>query len=198
MIEIKIEGLDKLLSKLDGDMKVIGRASRNAENTTATALRKAALQEATRVFNIKESRLKKDSRGRDTIYIRRSSPTKPGAVITFKGGDNPKAGDRPGLQHFKVDKQERNKKEKGWSPTVQIRHKGAKEAVPDAFYGVGKLKGQGIFQRQPNSRKIVRRTGPSIKQMIEHADVFNHVKDKAESILRQKLIEAIGKQLAKK
>lgn len=198
MVKIEIKGIDQLIAKLNGDVKAIGRAIRNAENTTATALRKVALKETTRVFNIKESRLKKDSRGRDTIFIRRSSPTNPGATITFRGGDSPKSGDRPGLQHFKTDKQERNKKEKGWTPTVQIRRGGSVESVSDAFYGVGKLKGQGIFQRQPNIRKIVRRTGPSIKQMVEHAEVLPSVKAQGVSIFRQKLIEAIGKQLAKK
>ena len=198
MIEIRIEGVDKLLAKLNDDVKAIARAMRNAENTTATALRKAALQSVVRIFNIKEARLKKDSRGRDTIFIRRSSPTNPGATITFRGGDSPKSGDRPGLQHFKTDKQERNKKQKGWTPTVQIRRGGSPESIANAFYGVGKLKGQGIFQRQEGLRKIVRRTGPSIKQMVEHSEVLPSVKAQGESIFRQKLIEAIGKQLAKK
>lgn len=196
-MEIKITGLDALMTDLKDFPKAMERAARNAENTAATAIRKDGVKTSSEVFNIKQARIKTDSRGRPTSWIKRSSPSQPYAVVSFRGGDSPKDGDRPGLQHFKVDKQERNKKQKGWSPSYKIKHSGQTEQVERGFYGVGKLKGQGIFQRREEGRKIVRRTGPSAKQMVSTPEVYQQVEARATATLMQKLIEAVDKQLAK-
>lgn len=196
-MDIKVEGIDDLLRELREFPKELGRACRNAENTTATAVNKEGFKIASEEYNINQARLKKDSRGRATSYVKRSSPGSPGAVVTFKGGDGPKAGDRPGLQHFKADKQERNKAQKGWKPSYQVKRDGAVKQVERGFYGEGKLKGQGIFQRRDDNRKIVRQTGPSIKQMVESSEVYDQLRGKAETLLMQKMQEAVDKQLAK-
>lgn len=196
-MDIKIEGIDKLLQELHEFPRAMDRAARNAENTTATAIKKAGVELSSEVYNIQPSRLKKDSRGRPTIYVKRSSPSSPGAVVTFRGGDHPKAGDRPGLQHFKMDAQERNKKEKGWKPSIKIKRGGQVEKIDRGFYGQGKLKGQGIFQRSESNKKITRRTGPSIKQMVENSEVYSQLKERGETLLAQKMREAVDKQLKK-
>lgn len=196
-MHIKIIGLDDLLKDLREFPKSISRASRNAENTTATAVRKEGFMVAAEEYNILQSRLKKDSRGRATSYVKRSSPGSPGAVVTFKGGSSPKDGDRPGLQHYKTDKRETNTKQKGWAPSYKIKRSGQTEQVERGFYGIGKLKGQGIFQRRETGRKIVRQTGPSIKQLIESSEVYDKLKGRAETVLMQKMVEAVDKQLAK-
>src|SRR3989304_9940173 len=196
-MEIKIIGLDALIKDLKDFPKAIERAARNAENTTATAVNKEGIKIAPEVYNLTQPRLKKDARGRATSYIKRSSPSSPGAVVTFKGGDNPKAGDRPGLQHFKTDAQERNKKQKGWKPSYKIKRGGQVKQVERGFYGIGRLKGQGLFQRRETGRKIVRRTGPSLKQMVENVDVYGQVESGAHTLLHQKMLEAVEKQLNK-
>ncbi|CAG0980965.1 hypothetical protein ANRL2_02435 [Anaerolineae bacterium] len=197
-MDIKIEGMDDLLKELREFPKELARASRNAENTTATAVNGEGFRIASEEYNITQARLKKDSRGRATSYVKRSSPGSPGAVVTFKGGDGPKAGDRPGLQHFKTDRQERNKTQRGWKPSYQVKRDGSVKQVERGFYGEGKLKGQGIFQRRDDSsRKIVRQTGPSIKQMVESSEVYDQLRGRAETLLMQKMVEAVNKQLAK-
>ena len=198
-MKIEIKGMEALKAKLHAFPKELARAERNAVNTTATAVKNLGIDEAFKSYHVdKKSRLKKDSRGRDVSFIKRAREGEITARVIFRGGDNPKAGDRIGIQHFKVDKQARNKKEKGWRPSIKVLHSGAAEKIEHGFYGVGKLKGQGIFQRQGGGRKLVRRTGPSLKQMVERAGVYSAVEQKGHDILKQALTVAINKQIAKR
>ena len=164
------------------DVKKVARASRNAINTTATATRKLSLVEGEKEYNIKQARLKKDSQGKPTTFIIRASRTRDHATITYKAVK--RDSDRPGLQHYRVDRGQTNKKKPGSNPRVRIRRSGGTEIVPRAFYGVGKLKGQGIFQRKLTGKKIVRRSGPSIRNIIEDTKVSAVVSRKSIILLR--------------
>lgn len=174
--------------------KKYDRAIKNAVNATATKVRKICYVEATKEYNIKATRLKKDPRGKPTSYIQRANRNKPTAKITFRGGSRPKSGDRPGLSHFAIG-QKRNKK-KG-SPKIKMRRTGSVEVVERGFYGIGKLKGQGIFQRNKTGRKLTRRTGPSTKQMVEDPKVFSRVQIKSVDILHDAINDKVIDQLRK-
>ena len=191
MMEIKITGVESILDALAKFPKELASAARNAENATATFARAEGFELAAQEFNIEKRRLKKDSRGRDTSWIKRSSITDPGAVVTFKGGDNPKSGDRPGLQHYSIDPSQTNKKIKGWAPTVKIRRGGQSEKVERGFYGVGKLKGRGIFQRLEVGRKIKRRNVLGLKQMLIQEKQLSELVKGGENILNKELEKAL-------
>ena len=195
-IEIKINGLDKLVAKLKDFPVALKRAIRNATDTTATAVKNIAVKEAERTFNVAKARLTKTSKGSPTIYVKRTTQTEQHATVTFKGGAGAKAGDRPGLQHYATNKPPR-KRTKGWKPSYRTRRAGMSEVVERGFYGEGKLKGQGIFERQVGSKKIVRRTGPGIKQIVERREVMSVVKREGEEVFKAKVVEAVGKQLKK-
>lgn len=184
-LNINIKGLKNVRALLDP--KKIARASRSAVNTTATATRKESFSEAEKVFNVKQSRLKKDSRGRRTTFIVRASRTRKDARIEYK------AVGRPGLQHYRKDRSQTNKKKVGWKPTIRIKQSGSTTNLPRSFYGIGKLKGQGIFQRNTRNRKIVRRTGPSIRTIMADKGVITKILRKSKEFLsdnfRQKLRE---------
>lgn len=212
-IQFDLIGFDELAKELRDFPKELARANRNAANTTATAVGKLGVDLAYKAFHVdKQARLKEDSRGRKTVYVDKARQGEASAVVTFKGGSSPKDGTRIGLQHFKTDKKEKNIRERGWKPTVQIRRGGKTEAEVNSFYGVGKLEGQGIFQRQIGKKKqykdrrtgrtrigeqLVRQTGPSLKQMIEQKDVYADLVEQGAVILEKKMLEAIEKQLRK-
>lgn len=197
-MEINISGLSEILLELKYMPVKLQRAARNAVNTAATRVRNLGINTAAEVFNIdKKSRMRVDSRGRETSYIQRARQGESVAVVMFKGGDNPKAGDRIGLQHFATDKQERNIKQKGWTPGYKIHSSGPVSHVERGFYGVGKLKGQGIFQRVEGMRKIIRQTGPSTKQMVEDKQVMVVVLSQGASILHDEMIQKVEDQLKK-
>ena len=197
-ITIEVKGLKELMNKLQAFPKAMKKAERSAVDTTATAVKNLAINEATRLYNIKETkRLTKDSRGHDTIYVKRSTQTASIAVVTFKGGSNAKSGDRPGLQHFATNKPPAKRK-KGWEPTYKIKRSGGSKSIPRGFYGEGKLKGQGIFQRKADgSNKIVRRTGIGMKQIAESKEVLLRIQNEGQALLKKKMGEAIKKQIEK-
>ena len=196
MLIFKIEGLEELTKELQEFPKAIQRATRSAIDTTATAVKNLGIDESYRVYNVEMARLLKDSRGRVTSVVKRTTQTNPTAIVTFKGGDNPKAGDRPGLQHFATNKPP-SKRTSGWKPIYAITRGGTPKTVKRGFFGEGKLKGQGIFQRQEGTKKIVRQTGSSLKQMVMSSAVYPRIEKEGMSILAQKLIEAVDKQLKK-
>lgn len=194
---VATKGGTALLATLKRLPKKTLRAKINAENTTATALRKESYTIVSSTYNIKEARLKKDSRGRKTTFVKRSKGTDRGSTITYKGGLTAKYGDRIGAHHFKSDKSTKNKKAKGWMPSIRIKRGGASEQIERGFYGVGSLKGSGIFQRNEHNRKITRRTGPSIKQMMVDKTVQKKVTIIAQPLFMRHLIRAIHKQFIK-
>ena len=224
-MQITIKGMDELRAKLHAFPKELARAERNAVNVTATAVKNLGIDEAFNVYHVdKKSRLKKDSRDKNTTRIIRAKEGETSATVVFHGGTRPKDVDRIGLQHFKTDKQERNKKEKGWKPSSQIKRGGKIEKIERGFYAYGagfaakgrqrkaRERGSGLWQRDPTrimnftdykTRKrrqgdfIVRRTGPSLKMMVESSEVFKKVREKGHTILAQTMIKAVDAQLAK-
>ena len=206
MLEIKIDKaqLERIAQALNP--KELQRATRNATDTATTAIRKMAIDTAFDKFNINlKARLRKDPKGRDTSWVERTTQVKPMAKIIFRGGTNPKSGDRPGLHHFAVGSQ-------SGTPTYKIKRSSGVKTVPNAFYGKGKLKGLGIFERSKTEKisfttrggkagmrpKLVRRTGFSTKQMIEDRETLAKVKTEGQIILLAKLKEQVEKQLRKR
>ena len=197
MLEIKIdkaqvERITQLLSPSE-----LGRAIRNAINTTATTVKNTAVDRAEGIYNIARARLIKTPAGSPAIYVKRATQSEQQATITFKGGAGAKAGDRPGLQNYATNKPPR-KRTKGWKPSYKIRRAGTSIVVERGFYGEGKLKGQGIFERREGSKEIVRRTGPGIKQIVERREVMDVVKREGKEIFKSKIVEAVRKQLEKR
>ena len=84
--------------------------------------------------------------------------------------------------------------------------------MPNAFYGAGKLKGKGIFERSKTDKisfttrggksgmrpKLIRRTGLSTKQMLEDKGAFAKLKTEGQTILYAKLQEQVKKQIVKR
>src|SRR3972149_26880 len=190
MLEIKIDKaqLERITQALNP--KELQRAVRNATDTSTTAIRKMVIDTAFDKYNINtKARLRKDPKGRDTSWVERTTPQKPFAKIIFRGGTTPKSGDRPGLHHFAVGSP------KG-IPTYKIKRSGGVKTVPNAFYGAGKLKGLGIFERSKTDKisfttrggksgmrpKLIRRTGLSTKQMLEDKGAFAKLKTEGQTI----------------
>ena len=194
VVKIDIKGLKKVRSLIDP--RKIKRATKNAVNVTATATRKLSFAEGEKAFNIKQPRLKKDSRGRPTTVILRATQTRDNATIVYKAIK--RDSDRPGLQHYRVDRGMRNKKKPGSNPRTRIRRSGGVEKVPRGFYGVGTLKGQGIFQRKLGTKDIVRRSGPSIRNIIEDRTVKGIVSRKSLIFLRENTRDKLRDQWKKR
>ena len=195
-LTLNITGVDALRERLKEFPKALARAERNAANTTATAVKAAGIEEAFKMFHVdKKARLKKDSRGRDTVFIRRAREGEAAAVVTFKRGASAKSGDLLGLQHFKTDTTDANVKEKGWRPHIQLKRNGQIKKVAGGFYGMGRLKGLGIFERR--GRKLTRRTGLSLHMMVKQPEVLKNVLQIGRSLFAKLLETAIEKQIAK-
>ena len=196
MIAIKIKGLDELAASMQLTAREIVRAARSTVDTTATAIKALALSEAEKHYTIKKSRLTKTSRGQETIYVKRSNQTELNAVVTFKGGASTKSGDRPGLQHYASKAS--LKRKKGSYPKYRIKKDSAQQEVIGGFYTVMPNGGEGIFERIPGTKKIARRTGPGIKQIVENEPVNSIILAKAQEILHIKMVQAVNKIVVKR
>ncbi len=193
-LSIEIKGMKEFKKTLDP--KKLARAERNAVNATATAVAKLGADEAAKEYNLKKARIKKDSKGRALIRKKKARAGEDQASVFF-GTD--KKGDRPSLHHFGPNKAMVNKKK---SPKAKIRKGGSLETVKRGFFlkNAGpQRKATGLFQREGEKRNpIVRRTGPSTKQMIEDKRVSKKVETGAGKILEKKMAEAVDKQLRKR
>jgi hypothetical protein len=198
-MEITVKGLEELTREFRLLPQEIARATRNAVNTTATEIRKVSIDEAFKTYHIKNrSRLNKDSTGRNISYILRARMGESSASIRYIGGTSKRDSDRLGLQNFKTDKQERNIRRTGWQPSFKIRRNESTKKLERGFYGVGKLKGQGLFQRKLNGRKLTRRTGPGLKLMVESQHILPSVVLQGQSILTRHIISAVEMQIKKR
>lgn len=224
-ITIHVEGLKELMAKLQAFPKELKRAEQNAINTTATAVRKEVFKTAGEIYNINPARLKKDDRGRETTYIERASPTKPYALIVLRRGKTSRSGDRPGLQNYMAGLT-KWRRAPGNYPRYKILKGGATKEVKDGFLASGArftrtteregaARGFGLWQRvkgtthtytvkkadgsygKRKGERIVRRTGMSIAQMYSRAEAITLLKERGVIILKEKLRQAIEKQLAK-
>lgn len=182
MAGVRITGLKGVATLLD--TKKMDKVIRNTVNGTATAVRKISLDLAGETYNIKKGRIKKGPRGRDTTFIKRARAGEDKAVVIYRGGANPKDKDRPGLHHFSSNKSQTNRKRSG--PKFRIKRGDAVKTVERGFFGIGRLQGQGIFQRVEGSRKIIRRTGPSTKQMVEDRDIYTKVESRHGRVFTEK------------
>ena len=181
MLDIKIKGLRKFAKLLDP--KKVGRATVNALNQTATEYRKITVNEAAKIYNIQKGRIRKDSSGKDTTFIKRARIGREEAEIEYKGK-------RPGLQHFSSNKAMVNKKK---SPKVKIKKGSAAKTVERGFFATARG-GRGLFQRVGDeSYPISRRTGPSMKQMYEDDNVKGKFERKIPSLFGDKFDAAFNK-----
>ena len=196
MITIKVEGLEQLTQRLKLTQKELTKITRSAVDTTATAVKSLALSEADKQYNIQKSRLQKTSRGQATIYVRRSTQTDLSAMVTFKGGTGTKAGDRPGLHHY--GNKSSFKRGKGIYPKVRIKKDSGWKTIRGGFYQTMPNGGVGIFERIPGTKKIARRTGPGIKQIVENKEINDIIIGKSRQILQKKLRQAVAKVIAKR
>ena len=198
MITIKVEGLERLQQNLKLTVKELIKITRSTVDTTATAVKALALNEAETHYNISKKRLQETSRGQKTIYVKRSNQADLSAIVTFKGGTGTKAGDRPGLHHY-ADKASL-KRGKGIYPKVRIKKDAGWKTIKGGFYQTMPNGGVGIFEQVPGSKgkKIVRRTGPGIKQIVENREMSAIIRDKSREILQGKMRQAVAKVIAKR
>jgi len=181
MADIKIKGLRKFAKLLDP--KKVERATVNALNQTATEYRKITVNEAAKIFNIPKSRIKKDSRGKDTTFIEKARKGKEKVVIEYRGN-------RPGLHHFSPNKQMINKKK---PPKIRIKKSGKVETIERGFFATAN-ESRGLFEREGKKRyPISRRTGPSMKQMYEDDDIEGKFEKKTTSLFKDKFDVAFDK-----
>lgn len=205
MITIKVEGLEQTIRNLNLTAKEIVKVTRSTVDTTAIAVKNLALNTATAHYNIDKKRLQATPRGSPTIYVRRSTRVDLSAMVIFKGGSGTKAGDRPGLHHYAdqssllaswyAQKYDRKKK---YYPKVRVKKDSGWETIKGGFYQTMPNGGVGIFERIPNTKKIARRTGPGIKQIVENEEINAIVIGKSRELLQEKMREAVTKVIAKR
>ena len=196
MITVKVEGLEQLTQRLNLTARELVKITRSTVDTTATAVKSLALNEAAKHYNILKKRLQETSRGEPTIYVKRSTQTDLSSIVTFKGGTGTKAGDRPGLHHY-ADK-DSLKRGKGIYPKVRIKKDSGWETIKGGFYQTMPNGGVGIFERIPDAKKIARRTGLGIKQIVENEEMNIIIKNKSRQILQEKMKAAVAKVIAKR
>mgnify|MGYP001577116389 CR=1 FL=1 len=83
-------------------------------------------------------------------------------------------------------------------PKYRIKKDSGRGTVKGGFYQTMPNGGVGIFERIPGTRKIVRRTGPGIKQIVEDKDMNAIIIAKARLIMREKMQAAVAKVIAKR
>ena len=196
VLDVSIKGLEKFKKSLNP--RELKRAERNALNTTTTATEKLGVNEAALEFNLKKTRIKKDSKGKKLTRKKRARMGEEQASVFF--GIN-RRGDRPGLHNFgpkKVRDLIREKK----GPRTKVRKSDSLRRVPRGFVlkGAGESgKATGLFTREGRKSLPIRReTGPSTKQMVEFPSVFRKLERQTGAILERELLKAIDKQLAKR
>jgi hypothetical protein len=181
MIDIKIKGLRKFAKLLDP--KKVSRATINALNQTATEYRKITVNEAAKIFNLPKRRIKKDSQGKDTTYVKRARKGQESAAIEYRGK-------RPGLQNFSPNKAMVNKKK---PPKVRIKKGGPVTVIEKGFFATASGS-RGLFERAGKKRyPISRRTGPSMKQMYEDDAIKGKFENKVFGLFKGKFDVAFNK-----
>lgn len=196
MLTIKVEGLEQFSRNLRLTAREIVKVTRSTVDTTANAVKTIALDTATAHYNIDKKRLQETSRGAKTIYVKRSTQSDLSATITFKGGTGTKSGDRPGLHHY-ADKKSL-KRGKGIYPRVRIKKDSPQTEIKGGFYQTMPNGGVGIFERIPGTKKIARRTGPGLKQIVENEEITMIVMNKGREMLQEKMRQAVVKVIAKR
>lgn len=168
-MDLKLSGMQKVQALVDP--KKVAKATRNAVNATATDVKKESFKYAGRTFNIQVQRLKKDSSGAATTWIRRARANEDKAVIHYKRK-------RPGLQNFSTNKN--LTKKRGTPVRVKITKRAPLRTVPRAFFlnRDGRKQATGVFQRKGKERyPIIRRTGPGISTMYESTEMLPHMEE---------------------
>lgn len=196
MLTIKVEGLEQLTRNLRLTAREIVKVARSTVDTTANAVKSIALDTATTHYNIDKKRLQETSRGNKTIYVQRSTQSELSATITFKGGTDTKSGDRPGLHHYAS--KDSLKRGKGIYPRVRVKKDSGWNTIKGGFYQTMPNGGVGIFERIPGTKKIARRTGPGIKQIVENEEVNAIVMRKGREMLQEKMRQAMAKVIGKR
>ncbi len=168
---VEILGAEEMKKFLNPEK--IKRGTRNAVNATATETRKESWKKAGSTFNLATKRIKKDSKSKDTTWIKRARRGEAEATVGYRGK-------RPSLHHFSNNKNLQSRTGRRGRPKVKIVRGRPLRLVPRAFTAdrIGKNKNvTGLIQRVGAERyPIKRRTGPSIKQMYLNSEMLPHMK----------------------
>ena len=154
---IDLKGLDKVKRMLDP--KLVKKAEPRAINKTGKMARTEQSKDIRKTYNITAQRLNKELE--KVSGPNRATVSKPRAVIRAK-----KLTKRnPGLQHYKA-----TQTKKGVS--YRIRKDKGRQKLPHAFKATMSRGGEGVFVRTGKKRlPIVRKTGPSVVQMMERIGI---------------------------
>lgn len=154
---IDIKGLDNVKRMLDS--KLIDKAVPRAINKTGQMARTEQSKEIRKIYNIKAKRLNEELE--KVSGPNRATVSKPRAIIRAK-----KLTKRnPGLQHYGA-----KQTKKGVS--YRVRKDKGRQRLPRAFTATMARGGEGVFVRTGIKRlPIVRKTGPSVVQMMERVGI---------------------------
>ena len=183
-ISVEITGLDILTKSLLNPI-AYERAVPLALNATATDYRKRSIKAATKVYNIKPQRIKKQS-GVDTTWIARAGRGSHSAEIYFRNK-------RPGLQWFAKGK--KNLKRGKGSPVFRTRRSQSFKPLDRGFFQEVKG-GAGMWYREGGKRNPIKRaTGPSIQEMYENEEVRIPLEKILPGILERNMVEKLTFQI---
>ena len=154
---IDIKGMDAVKKILDP--KLVKKAEPRAINKTAKMARTEQSKEIRSIYNITAKRLNKELE--KVSGPNRATVSEPRAIIRAK-----KLTKRnPGLQHYGA-----KQLKKGVS--YRIRKDKGRQTLPRAFTATMSRGGKGVFVRTGKKRlPIVRKTGPSVFQMMERVGI---------------------------
>ena len=155
---VDIKGLDVVKRMLDP--KLVKKAEPGAINKTGKMARTEQSKEIRKTYNITAKRLNEELE--KVSGSNRATVSKPRAIIRAK-----KLTKRnPGLQHYGA----KQLKKKGVS--YRIRKDKGRQTLPHAFMATMSRGGKGVFVRTGKKRlPIVRKTGPSVVQMMERIGI---------------------------
>lgn len=156
--DINIKALGVMKRKLDP--KLVKKAEPRSINKAAKMARTAESKEIRKVYNIPAKRLNVELE--KVSGSNRATPSHPRAIIRAK-----KLTKRnPGLQHYGA----KQTKTKGVS--YRIRKDKGRQRLPHAFMATMSKGGTGVFVRTGKKRlPIVRKTGPSVVQMMKRVGI---------------------------
>lgn len=142
------------------DPKLVKKAEPRAINKTAQMARTEESKEIRKIYNIPAKRLNQELE--KVSGHNRATTRNPRAIIRAK-----KLTKRnPGLQHFGA------KQTKKGGVSYRIRKDQGRKKLPNAFIATMSKGGSGVFIRTGKSRlPIVRKTGPSVVQMMERIGI---------------------------
>lgn len=176
------------------DPKKYRKVMRSTVNATATAVRKEFVDEASKIYNIKKSRIKKAG-SRDNVKLRRARRNEDTATITYSKR-------QPGLGNFSPNKAKVNRK---GGLKYKIEKKDSLKVLRRGFFAniKGGRTNEGFESRQAMQRVGITRysinvkRGPSNKQMYEVPIMTKHIEKFADKTIPVKFSKAFDKVYGK-